>query len=181
MDIKGSHTPSLQYFVHRRKVMRQIKILAVIAGMFGCALVPMDPAHAGDVYKYVDERGVTLYTDKPMPGAVLVSRDVQRPAEVTQRNFNANQTATAGQLNASNQRIAENQSNTRIAADVAKDLEASRLDRCKKARTQYENSINSQRLYREKDGQREYLTEAELAQARVDSRKQMEAICGPQG
>jgi hypothetical protein len=150
--------------------------------MLGCALVHSESAQAGDVYKYVDERGITLYTDKPVPGAVLVSTGAQRPPEVTQRNRAAAQTATTTQLNASNQRIADSQSNQRAAESVAKDLEATRLDRCKKARAQYETSINSQRLYREKDdGQREFLSDAELAQARVDARKTMEAICGPQG
>jgi membrane protein involved in colicin uptake len=162
--------------------MRQITTLAAIAGMLGCALIHNESALAGDVYKYVDERGTTLYTDKPIPGAVLVSTGTQRPAEVVQRNQVAAQNAMTTQLNASNQRIAENQSNQRAAESVAKDLEATRLERCKKARAQYETSINSQRLYREKDGgEREFLNDAELAQARVDARKQMEAICGPQG
>jgi hypothetical protein len=156
--------------------MRQIKILAVIAGMLSGVV-----AQAGDVYKYVDERGVTLYTDKPMPGAVLVSRDVQRPAEATQRDSAAQQTANANTMMASNQRVAESQSNARAAEAVAKDLEATRVERCKQARTEYDKSINSRRLYREEGGQRVYLTEAELAQARVDARKRVDAICGPQG
>jgi uncharacterized protein DUF4124 len=156
--------------------MSQIKVLAVIAGLLGCAI-----AQAGDVYKYVDDRGNTLYTDKPMPGAVLVSASTQRPPEVAQRNYAAQQTATANSLNSSNQRIADNQTNTRAAQQVSKDLEATRLDRCKKAREAYDNTINSQRLYREKDGQRTYLTDAELTQARVDARKSVDAICGPQG
>ena len=157
--------------------MRQTRILAVIAGLLTAAC-----ANAGDVYKYVDERGNTLYTDKPMPGAVLVTASTQRPPSVVQREFSAQQTATANQLNSSNQRIADNQTNQRAADQVARDLEATRLDRCKKAREAYERSINSRRIYREKpNGEREYLNDAELAQARVDSRKQMDAICGPQG
>jgi hypothetical protein len=162
--------------------MSQIKILAVIAGVLCCALVQADKAYAGDVYKYVDERGNTMYTDKPIPGAVLVSTGTQRPVEVAQRNAAATQAADNAQLAASNQRVADNQTNTRAAATVAKDLEASRLERCKKAREDYQRSINTTRLYREKpDGTREYLSDAELAQARVDSFKHVEAICGPQG
>lgn len=156
--------------------MRQIRILAVLAGMLSGVL-----AHAGDVYKYVDERGVTLYTDKPMPGAVLVSRDVQRPPEVVQRASAAQQTANANTMMASNQRVAEGQSNARAAEAVAKDLEATRAERCKQARAEYERTINARRLYREEGGERKFLNEAELAQARVDARKQVDAICGPQG
>lgn len=156
--------------------MRQTKILAVMTAVFGCAL-----AQAGDVYKYVDDRGNTMYTDKPMPGAILVSASVSRPAEVTQRNYTATQATSNAQLNASNQRVAENQTNQRVAEAVAKDLAASRQERCKKAREDYEGSIQARRMYREKDGQREYLNEAELAQSRVEARKQVDAICGPQG
>ncbi|MDF3021923.1 MAG: hypothetical protein K0Q92_3226, partial [Steroidobacteraceae bacterium] len=84
-----------------------------------------------------------------------------------QREYSAQQTATANQLNSSNQRIADNQSNQRAADQVAKDLEATRPDRCKKAREAYESSINSRRIYREKpNGEREYLNDAELAQLR---------------
>ena len=162
--------------------MRHIKILAVFAGVLTCAVVHSGLAQAGDVYKYVDERGTTLYTDKPIPGAVLVSTGSQRPPEVAQRNYAANQAATNSQLNASNQRIAEGQDNSRVAANVAKDLEASRAERCKKARESYDKSINSLRMYRTgKNGEREYLSEAELAQQRMDAAKAVEAICGPQG
>jgi hypothetical protein len=43
-------------------------------------------------------------------------------------------------------------------------------------------SINSHRLYRAgKDGGREYLSDAELAQHRMSAAKAVEAICGPQG
>lgn len=157
--------------------MRHIKTLAVIAGLLGACV-----AHAGDVYKYVDDRGNTMYTDKPIPGAVLVSAGTQRPAEVVQRNYSAQQTATANTLNASNQRIADTQTNQRAAEQVSKDLETTRAERCKKARADYDTSINSRRMYREKEGgEREYLNDAELAQARVDARKSVDAICGPQG
>jgi len=162
--------------------MRHKKALAVVAGVLTCALAHSGMAHAGDVYKYVDERGTTLYTDKPIPGAVLVSTGSQRPADAAARISAANQSATNAQLAASNQRIADSQSDSRVAANVAKDLEASRAERCKKAREVYQTSINSQRLYRPAaDGKREYLSDAELAQQRIDSAKAVETICGPQG
>lgn len=162
--------------------MKQMRILAVIAGVLGCAFVLADAAQAGDVYKYVDERGNTMYTDKPIPGAVLVSAGTHRPPEVAQRDAAAAQATSSAQLAASNQRIAEDQSNARAAANVAKDLEATRQQRCQKARDDYQRTIDSRRLYREKpDGTREYLNDAEIAQARVDAYKIVESVCGPQG
>ncbi len=162
--------------------MRHTKALAVIAGVLACATAQTHVAQAGDVYKYVDERGTTLYTDKPIPGAVLVSTGTQRPPEVAARSYAANQATSNAQLATSNERIATSQSDARVAANVARDLEASRAERCKKAREAYQSAINSQRLYRQTaDGKREYLNDAELAQQRVDSAKAVETICGPQG
>ena len=162
--------------------MRHTKAFVVIAGVLASAIVVGGMAHAGDVYKYVDERGVTLYTDKPIPGAVLVSTGTQRPPEYTARSNAANQASSNAQLSASNQRIATTQNDARVATNVAKDLEASRAERCKAARETYTKSINSHRLYRQTpDGKREYLNDAELEKQRIDSAKAVEAICGPQG
>jgi hypothetical protein len=162
--------------------MLHTKALAVIAGVLVSATLVGGAAHAGDVYKYVDERGTTLYTDKPIPGAVLVSSGTQRPADATARTNAANQAATVATLNASNDRIATTQNDARVAANVARDLEASRAERCKQARDTYTKSINSQRLYRQMpDGKREYLNDAEIEKQRLDSAKAVETICGPQG
>jgi hypothetical protein len=157
--------------------MRHSKFLIVIAGvLIGAA------AHAGDVYKYVDERGNTLYTDKPIPGAVRVATGSQRPPEAAQQAYATQQATNNRSLANSNQRIADAQTNQRIAATVAKDLEATRAERCKKARADYQQTIQSRRMYNEgKDGKRTYLSDAELSQQRVDSAKQVETICGPQG
>ncbi len=161
--------------------MRHTTTLVVIAGVLASGFL-CEMSQAGDVYKYTDERGNTLYTDKPMPGAVKVSSGAVRPPEVSARSYAAQQSASNQQLTASNQRIAQSNDDSRIAATVAKDLEATRLDRCKKAREEYQNTINNRRLYRlDKDGSRVYLSEAELSQQRLDSAKSVEAICGPQG
>ncbi|HEX5163272.1 MAG TPA: DUF4124 domain-containing protein [Steroidobacteraceae bacterium] len=155
--------------------MRHSITLAVIAGVLTCGF-----AHAGDVYKYVDERGQTLYTDKPIPGAIRIASTAPRPSSSSTRA--SQQAASDQQLAASNQRISQNQNDQRVAANVAKDLEASRLERCKKAREDYNTTINSLRLYRtDKEGNRVYLNDAELSQRRIDAAKAVEAICGPQG
>jgi hypothetical protein len=161
--------------------MRHSTILAVIAGALTCVLL-CEVSQAGDVYKYTDERGNVQYTDRPMPGAIKVSSGVVRPPEVTSRSYASQQTSSNQQLSASNQRIAQSQDDQRAAATVAKDLEASRAERCKKARADYQSSINSRRLYRlDKDGNRVYLSDAELSQQRLDAAKSVDAICGPQG
>ncbi len=162
--------------------MRHSKITAVFAGVLTLALSHGDLAQAGDVYKYVDERGQTLYTDKPIPGAVKVASGNPRPADAAARSYASQQAAQNQQLTASNQRIGQSQSDAQVAATVAKDLAASRLQRCKQARADYETTINSQRLFNvDKDGKRVYLSDQELAQSRIDAKKSVDAICGPQG
>ena len=157
--------------------MRHSKFLIVIAGVLFSAA-----AQGGDVWKYVDDRGNTLYTDKPIPGAVRVATGSQRPPEVSQQAYATQQAASNRTLADSNQRIANGQSDQRMAATVAKDLEASRAARCKQARDHYQSTIQSRRMYNEgKDGKRTFLSEAELSQQRVEAAKQVESICGPQG
>src|SRR5262245_294950 len=126
--------------------MRHSTILAVIVGALICAAV----AQAGDVYKYTDERGNVQYTDRPIPGAIKVSSAVVRPPQVEARNYAAQQASSNQQLASSNQRIASAKDDQRVAATVAKDLEATRLERCKQARTQYQNSLGAtnRRMYR---------------------------------
>jgi hypothetical protein len=49
-------------------------------------------------------------------------------------------------------------------------------------RENYAQRINSQRLFRTgKNGEREYLNDSELAQARVDALRERDSICGSAG
>jgi hypothetical protein len=156
--------------------MRHSKWIATLAMLAATAAV-----QAANVYRYVDARGETHYTDRPMPGAVLVrTTDPRPPAQAA-----AQQTAQARSnqtLSNTNQALADRQADARVQETVAKDLAATRAERCKKAREAYTKSINSQRIYNAKDGgQREYLNDSQLAQYRIDRQREVEAICGPQG
>ena len=151
--------------------------LLVVASVLACVA-----AQAGDVYKYVDAQGRTLYTDKPIPGAERVATGAQRPPEVAAQAYAQQQNSANRQLTESNQRIAAQQTDTRAKEQVAKDLEATRVERCKKARVNYDQQIQARRMYHDApDGKRVWLTDAELAASRVEAAKTRDAICGPQG
>lgn len=65
-------------------------------------------------------------------------------------------------------------------AAVQKDVATIRAEQCKKAQERYEQSINARRIYKEKkDGEREYLTDAEADAMRVQARADRDAACGP--
>lgn len=131
------------------------------------------PASA-DVYKYVDERGVTQYTDKPR------TLPAQRLGVESQRTDPEAAKARADEelkrLSAANDpKGAEKQKEEKAAAELtAKD----KAERCTKARERYDQYMNSQRLYKQgADGAREYLDDAALDNARNSARVSMEELC----
>ncbi len=63
-------------------------------------------------------------------------------------------------------------------ASVQQDVERLRSENCKKAQERYKTYIESQRLFRQTpNGGREYLSEAELAQARVRAKQAVDEFC----
>jgi hypothetical protein len=134
-------------------------------------------AAADTVYKWVDSGGQVHYTDLPPdePGARLIGvfeRDMVIPAEEeggageTGPDFYESSPPTDEEATAD------------AAAAVQRDLDAVRSDQCKQAQERYKTYIESRRLYRETpDGKREYLSDAELSQARVEAKKEVDEFC----
>jgi hypothetical protein len=130
---------------------------------------------AADVYKFKDDQGNVLYTDKPstLPAerlniqsqktdVVAVQARAQEEATRQQNAARANQPAAQG---------AQQQAATPPAAP-------SNADGCAKARDRYNQYMTSQRLYETTpDGQRRYLTEAELDAARASAKASMDVMC----
>lgn len=129
---------------------------------------------AADVYMYKDAKGNTQYTDKPpvLPAERLnvQSRrtdtvEAQERSQAVVQRANPNAPPAAGNSQADQKAAAET---------TAKD----KADRCIKARERYDNYMNSQRLFEEgKDGERRYLTDAELDAARNQAKASMDAMC----
>lgn len=138
------------------------------------AAVSLAAGTAGaDVYKYKDEKGNIQYTDKPpsLPAERLNVQsqrtDVVAAQERSQEAIRANTTPppTAGNSPADQRAAAET---------TAKD----KADRCIKARERYDRYMSSQRLFEEgKDGERRYLSDAELDAARASAKASMDVLC----
>jgi hypothetical protein len=142
--------------------------------LVACALAAQ-AAHA-DVYKYTDEQGNTLYTDKPR------TLPAQRLDVKTQRTdvvaVQARQEAEMKRMQESDkarQQGAATQNEQREASELsAKD----KAERCTKARERYDSYMNSQRLYEElPNKERRYLTDAELDTARAAAKVSMDTLC----
>ncbi|HKS55218.1 MAG TPA: DUF4124 domain-containing protein [Steroidobacteraceae bacterium] len=131
---------------------------------------------AADVYKFKDDRGNVLYTDKPatLPAerlniqsqktdTVAVQTRAEEEAKRQQEADKANQQA-AGQNK-------DQQQATQLTA-------TQKAEQCTKARQRYDTYMNSQRLYQQSgDGERKYLSDEELNAARASAKASMDVMC----
>jgi hypothetical protein len=148
-----------------------------------------------DVYRRVDEQGRVVYSDRWVPGAVLIR--TERRASTTSAattasnraapaaNAAAAANAGAGQPaaqssaplpNETPQQRLEREANERT---VQQDMAAEREKQCKEAQQRYQNAIQARRVYRTgPNGEREYLSDAEAAQHRTQALSEMKTACG---
>ncbi len=150
-------------------LMRIVAVLGLMAVSFGAS---------ADVYKWVDAQGRVHYSDVPdVEGAervAVLSRRSNSEAIAQRDESEGEQRAQA------NAQAAQQQREQTAAKEVNKDVAKTRETQCKDAKEQYRVSIESQKLYRlGKDGERQYLTSAEIDEARMNARRAMDEICGP--
>jgi len=146
--------------------------LALTAGLtLGAA------AHAAEVYKYKDDKGNTLYTDKPqtLPAErlnVQSKRSDTTAASAPSANDELKRMQDADA--ARKQEAAQKTDEKQAAQSAAKD----KMERCTKARDKYENYVTARKLYEEQPGgQRRYLSSEELDQAREAAKANMDIWC----
>jgi hypothetical protein len=132
-------------------------------------------AGAGEIY--CDNQGRDC-SDRPSPTSVAVhvaNPPPSAPSEPAPAPGNAARPPIDANANAQLKDAA-----TRQAVD--RDVAAKRAEDCKQAREKYQQAITAHRMYKMgKDGEREYLSAAELDQARLSARQQMDRSCGTSG
>lgn len=142
-------------------MLRLVSITAlVLAG--ACTLA------RADVFRWVDEQGVIHYSDEWVPGSVVV--------KTTMRPHGESGAAPASAANARGSEPVADQANSRaVQQDVAK----ARDSQCSWAKDRYMKAIASRRVYKEgKDGERQYMTDAEADTYREQARKDVQQACG---
>ncbi len=130
-----------------------------------------------DVYRFVDSKGQVQYTDKPetLPAELLAKMKSQRTdnaaladrvaADLKARDAAAKTQEAAAKTNAEKSRAAEV-----TAADKA--------NRCTQARSQYVAVTTTGRVYTvDEKGERAYMNDAQLDQARATAKEQMDTWC----
>ena len=131
---------------------------------------------AADVYKYKDEKGNIQYTDKPpqLPAERLNVKSQRTDIVAVQ----ARQDAEQKQFAANEQQRDQARTQAADQKDAAQFSAKDKAERCAKARERYDNYMNSQKLYEQgADGERRYLSDAELDAARASAKASMDVLC----
>jgi hypothetical protein len=163
---------------YRRKplgAMEKVMLRSLFMLTAAAAVLAAGPA-AADVYKFKDDQGNVLYTDKPST----------LPAE--RLNIQSQKTdtvAVAARQQEEMKRLQDVDKTNQQAADQNKDQQQAtqltatqKAEQCGKAKQRYDSYLNSQRLYEQTpDGQRRYLSDAELDAARASAKASMDVMC----
>jgi len=137
-------------------------------------LAALGSAQAAEIYCNNQGRDCS---DKPSPGATTVrissanfgSNTLSAPASGSDRP-----SSNSGQDFGAEARLAQERSNQAMQ----KDLAATHARQCKEAQDKYQKAIEARRVYRMgKDGEREYLSDTEADQMRLNARVEMDRAC----
>jgi Domain of unknown function (DUF4124) len=153
--------------------------MRLLLGVAVVSLLPLTAALA-DVYRSVDEQGHVQYSDAYSPGAELVrssgpngpgsstlNAPVPRPAPSQQPKPDSTPSDPVTQQNA--------------ARAVQSDVAQNRAEQCKKARDDYQKSVLARRIYSVgPDGSRQYMSDADAEQQRINNKLQMDEVCKDQ-
>jgi hypothetical protein len=148
-----------------------IKILVMALGL---ALLSFTAT--AEVYRWVDAQGRVHYSDRP-------DSENAKPVGIYSRPSNPEAIAKRTQAEKEQWQQADTQAQKQSAdaaagKAVTQDMAKIQKERCTKAKEDYRVATESQRLYRVgKSGEREYLTDAEITEARVNTRKALAEAC----
>jgi Domain of unknown function (DUF4124) len=131
---------------------------------------------AADVYKFKDDKGNVLYTDKPstLPAERLNIQSQKTDTVAAQARQQEEMKRMQDADKAGQQGAGQNKDQQQASQLSATDKAA----QCTKARERYDSYANSRRLYEKlPDGSRRYLSDAELDAARVSAKASMDVMC----
>lgn len=158
----------------RRAARPALAALAVVVGLVGLAT----PA-AATVYKWMDAQGRIHYSDlPPPPDGKLIS--IEQGYVTRQRQAADRPASPPPATPPARPTVAQNTPNQdALRRQVADDVENARAEQCKAAQERYKVYVTSPRLFRTDDkGERVYLTDAELNEARVTAKRDVDEFCG---
>ncbi len=133
------------------------------------------PAHANNVYRWVDKHGLVHYTDQWRPGATrIVTATGAARDSGSSASSATNSSLSAGDREANRQ--IQRAANARAVHAAETKL---RAQRCTKAKAVYHRLLIARRLFSTgKNGKRHYMSDAQANAVRVKARSLMVQLCG---
>jgi uncharacterized protein (DUF3084 family) len=151
-----------------------------ILTLMAALLVVGGSAQASEVYKEKDAKGNTVYTDRPeaLPAEKLNVKTQQTNTVEAKKRYEAEMQNYSSSSNAAESRSESAAERTKAAELTAEDA----AKRCKDARDRYDQYMTARRLYEPgtTEGERRYLSDAEIDTARANAKKLMDQYCAGQ-
>ncbi len=140
-----------------------------------CVLaVGLAAAVRADIWKWVDAQGTVHYSDRPVPGAVLIKGP--NPAD---DSSSSDAGGDQKSLDASSKQIASDLDHEAAAHKVQQDEAAQKAEQCKEAQDRYDKAIHARRIYTtDENGNRQYLSDDDAEKQRVQAELDVENFCG---
>jgi hypothetical protein len=153
--------------------MRKLLTRTAFASLLAFCLVATG-AGQGDIYRWKDSGGTWHYSDQPQPGAELVRGSYKPPSAPTPPVAATVAPAPAPAAGAT----APAAASAEVAEQVKQDVAAAKIEKCKKAEGIYAQSVQARRMYKiDAQGNKTFLNEAELDEARVNAKIQRDNFC----
>ena len=128
-----------------------------------------------DVYRWVDDKGQPHYSDQWMPGSEVIKTSKTHPPGYD----SATRAADQKNLTASNTKVSAQLEDKDNARAVQQDVARRREVLCKQARDNYMRMVSSRKVYtNNKDGTRDYMSDAQADAYREEARKSVQDQCG---
>ncbi|HEX7048189.1 MAG TPA: DUF4124 domain-containing protein [Gammaproteobacteria bacterium] len=149
------------------------RALPALALLMLLPALPMETATAADVFKCVTENGVVRYSATPCQDGDVEKLDIENdPTDVA---------AVRERMENRAEKVAAIEEAATKAAEAEREAEKKaeeRAEQCTTARERLTKMMMERRMYRENEGQREYLTSEEMVKRRQEMRDKVAELCG---
>ena len=151
-------------------------LLAVAA----IALVAASSLARADVWMWKDSAGEVHYSDRWVEGAERLKTVGPRPqASSSVSSPSAKSSTPLARLAAQNESADVARARETAAKAVQQDVAKKQDEQCTKAKDLYEKAISARRIFKTgKDGEKEFMSDADADQYRIKARADMDAFCG---
>ncbi len=137
----------------------------------------MSSASGEVIYKWVDNEGVTHFSEAPPPGVAAEPTSI-RTRYTNRQALQARLDTAAAQSTAVATRRQHEKEQAAEDKTAAKSNEQTRTENCERAKTRLLTYNTARRLYRPlENGEREYLTDEELDSERAEAEKLVNDFC----